>query len=72
LDSDRAVQLHELAQDRAPAFADAVTTAATSSLNEREFQTRVGELLAGFAKEVGVDLLFHEEYTRDWSRGRSL
>lgn len=58
-----AIRLQELAEARADAIADAVVGAAGTSHNEREFQTRVGEVLAGFAREVGVDLLSREEYT---------
>jgi hypothetical protein len=63
LESDRAIRLHELADARAAVFSEAVGAAARESRNEREFQRKVGELLASFAKEVGVDLLSREEYT---------
>src|SRR5581483_3126781 len=55
--------LQERADREAPAFAQAVTEAASVSRNEREFQTKVGRLLAEFAESVGIDLLFREEYT---------
>ena len=61
--NERALELQERADREAPAFAQAVTEAASVSRNEREFQTKVGRLLAEFAESVGIDLLFREEYT---------
>src|SRR5437870_1550395 len=58
-----AQHLIDLAEAEAISFTAAVSSAVRTSRNEREFQTRVGRLLAAFAEKVGVDLLFHEEYT---------
>lgn len=63
MDDARVLDLLELAEARAEGFVQAVNKAAVESSNEREFQTRVDRLLAAFAAEVGVELLFHEEYT---------
>ena len=44
-------------------FTADVRRAAHESSDEREFQGRVGDLLAALGESVGVDLLFREEYT---------
>ena len=62
-DEERVQALLELADERAPHFVELVNDAFVQSSKEREFQTRVDRLLAEFASEVGVDLLFHEEFT---------
>jgi len=62
-DDERVLALLELADECAPGFVESVNKAFSDSSNEREFQTSVDRLLAEFAKEVGVDLLFHEEFT---------
>jgi N-6 DNA Methylase len=61
-DETPALALHALAQDRAPAFYRGVVKAADAAHNEREFQTRVGALLSSFARNVGVELEWREEY----------
>lgn len=61
-DGTPALALHALAQERAPAFYRGVVKAADAAHNERELQTRVGALLSSFARNVGVDLEWREEY----------
>jgi SAM-dependent methyltransferase len=63
MDVDRAVELYELADVRAAEFAAEVSRAAGASRSEREFQAAVDSLLAKFAADAGVGLLFRGEYT---------
>lgn len=63
MEIDRVARLHQLAEGEAPTFAASVTSAAQASRNEREFQSRVGQLLASFAAKVEVNLISREEYT---------
>ena len=55
--------LYRVVDQEAPGFFDSVVEARGSARNEREFQTRVTHSIERFAKKVGVDLLFREEYT---------
>ena len=63
MDTDSALRLYKLADERSPGFAAAVTRAKATSKNEREFQTAVDLLLAEFASQCGIGLLFRGEYT---------
>jgi SAM-dependent methyltransferase len=55
--------LYRLVEGETPSFLRTVTEAVASAHNEREFQTKVTRAIEEFAKKVGVDLLFREEYT---------
>ena len=55
--------LYRLVDQEAPGFFQSIVEARSSARNEREFQTRVTHHIEKFAENVGVDLLFREEYT---------
>lgn len=57
------IETYEKIRQLAPEFAQAVRHAVAQSHNEAEFERRVNNEIERLAKQLGVDLLFRQQYT---------